>query len=54
MENVRKHRDIKLVATAARRKCLVSQTNYHTTIFFEYLLAIEMKTKKNKKKHKFE
>ena len=52
MENVRKHRDIKLVATAARRKCLVSQPNYHTTIiFFEYLLAIEMKTKKNKKKN---
>ena len=44
MENVRKHRDIKLVTTERRRNYLVSEPNYHTTKFFtETLLAIEMK-----------
>ena len=44
MENVRKHRDIKLFATERRKHYLVSEPNYHTTKFFtEYLLAIEMK-----------
>ena len=44
MENVRKHRYIKLVTTKARRNYLVSESNYHRTIFFsENLLAIEMK-----------
>ena len=33
-ENVRKYRDIKLVATEARNKYLVSQPNYYTIIFF--------------------
>ena len=46
MENVRKHRDIKLVTTGRRRNYLVSEPNYHTTKFFtEHLLAIEMKKK---------
>ena len=31
MENVRKHRDIKLVTTDNRRNQLVSEPNYHTT-----------------------
>ena len=31
MENVRKHRDIKLVATDKRRNQLVSEPTYHTT-----------------------
>ena len=31
MENVRKHRDIKLVTTDERRNKLVSGPNYHTT-----------------------
>ena len=31
MENVRKHRDIRLVTTDKRRNQLVSETNYHTT-----------------------
>ena len=31
MENVRKHRDIKLVATEKRRTKLVSEPNNHTT-----------------------
>ena len=44
MENVRKHRDIKLVTTDKRRNQLVSEPNYHTTKWFsECLLAIEMK-----------
>ena len=34
MENERKHRDIKLVTTEARRNCLVSEPNYHSTNFF--------------------
>ena len=43
MENVRKHRDIKLVITERGRNYLVSEPNYHTTKFFtENLLAIEM------------
>ena len=44
MENVRKHRDIKLVTTYKRRSQLVSEPNYHTTKWFsENLIAIEMK-----------
>ena len=44
MENVRKHRDIKLVNNDTRRNKLVSEPNYHTTKWFsENLLAIEMK-----------
>ena len=44
MKNMRKHRDIKLVATEKRRNYLVSEQNYHTTKFFtENLLVIEMK-----------
>ena len=31
MENVRKHRDIKVVTTERRRNNLVSETNFHTT-----------------------
>ena len=33
MENIRKHRDIKLVTTDKKRGKLVSEPNYHTTIF---------------------
>ena len=44
LENVRKHKDIKLVTNAVKRKKLVSEPNYHTTKWFsENLLAIEMK-----------
>ena len=44
MENVRKHRDIKLVTTEKRRNYLVSERNYHTTKFSpENVLAIEMR-----------
>ena len=47
MENVRKHRDIKLVTTERRRNYLVSEPNYHTTKFFTAnSLATEMKKKR--------
>ena len=49
MENVRNHRDIKLVTTDEKRNQLVSEPNYHTTKYFsENLLAIEMKKTKVK------
>ena len=44
MENVRNHRDIKLVTTNAKRKLVVSQSNYRTCkCFSEDLMAIELK-----------
>ena len=43
METVRKHRNIKLVATKRRRNCSLSEPNNHNTKFLtEDLLAIEM------------
>ena len=47
MENLRKHRDIKLVTTYKRRNKLVSEPNYHTMNYIsEDLSIIEMnKTK---------
>ena len=43
----RKHRDMELVTTVSRRIYLVSEPNYHWTIFFpENLLAIEMRKTK--------
>ena len=35
MENVTKHKDIKLVTTEIKRSYLVSEPNYHTTTFFQ-------------------
>ena len=47
MENVRRHRDIKLETTKEQRSKLVSEPNYHTTKHFtENLLGIEMKKTK--------
>ena len=44
MENVRKHRDIKLVTTDKKRNQLVSEPSYHKTKWFpENLLAVEIK-----------
>ena len=44
IENVRKHRNIKLVTTEMTRNYLVSEPNSHTTKFFtENLLAVEMR-----------
>ena len=44
MENVGKHRDIKLVTIEKRKYYLVSEPNYHATKFSpENLLALEIK-----------
>ena len=44
MENVRKHRDLKLVTTEKGRNYLLSEPNYHSIQFFtENLLAIEIR-----------
>ena len=44
MENVRNHRDIKLITSDKRRKRLVSKPNYHShKKFSDHLMAIEMK-----------
>ena len=44
IENVRNHRDIKLVTSDKRRKRLLSEPNYHShKRFSDYLMAIEMK-----------
>ena len=44
MDNLRKHRNIKLVLTEWRRNYLVTEPNYHTSNFFtKILLAIVTK-----------
>ena len=49
MENIRKHRDIKLVTTDQKRSKLVSEPNYHTiNLISEDLSIIEMKKTKVK------
>ena len=49
MENIRKHRDIKLVTTDKRRNKLVSEPNYHTMNYIsEDLSIIKTKVKMNK------
>ena len=49
MENIRKHKDIKLVTTDKKRSKLVSELNYHTTnLISEDLPIIEMKKTKIK------
>ena len=51
MENIRKHRDIKLVTTDKRKYQLVSEPNYCSTKWIlEGLLAIETKKIKLKMK----
>ena len=47
MENVRNHRDIKMVTTNERRRKLMSKPNYHTNKHFsKFLMAIEMRKTK--------
>ena len=47
VENVTKHRDIKLTTTDKRRNQLASEPIYHTTKYFlENLLVIEIKKTK--------
>ena len=52
MENVRKHRDIKLVKTDKKRNKLVSEPNFHTMKLIDNNLAIiemrKVKVKMNK------
>ena len=49
MENLRNHRDIKLVTTDEKRSKLISEPNYYTTKrFSENLLPVEMKKNKSK------
>ena len=49
MENIRKHRDIKLVTTDKKRSKLVSEPNYHTiNLISEDLSIIEIKKTKVK------
>ena len=44
MQNVRNHRDIKLVTSEKRKKQLVSEPNYHSCKkMSDHLMAIEMK-----------
>ena len=51
MENLRKHRGIKLVTTNDKRSKLISEPNYHTTKrFSENLLAIQIKKTTTRKK----
>ena len=53
MENIRKHRDIKLLTTDKKRSKLVSEPNYHTiNLISEYLSIIEMKKKTKIKMNK--
>ena len=49
MENVRNHRDIKLVTSERRRKRLVSERNYNSCKkFSDQLMAVEMKKRRVK------
>ena len=49
MQNVRNHRNIKLVTSDKRRKRLVSEPNYYSNKkFSDHLMAIEMKKRRVK------
>ena len=49
MENVRNHRDVKLVTTDKRRNQLASEPSYHKPKYSsENLMTIEMKKQKKK------
>ena len=46
MENIRKHRDIKLVTIEAQRNYLVSEPKYYKTNYFsEYLIVLMLMNK---------
>ena len=48
MENVRNHRDIKLVTSEKRRSIYASEPNYHSTKYISQdLLIMEMRRSKN-------
>ena len=48
MQNVRKHRDIKLITTGEKRNKLVSEPNYHKTFFRKF---VSNRNEKNKSKN---
>ena len=48
MENLRKHRDIKIVTTEIRRNYLVSELNFYTTKSFTENLLVKKKPRKNR------
>ena len=50
IENVRKHRDVKLVTTDEKRNKLVSESNYHTTKTF-FIKFVSNRNEKNKSKN---
>ena len=50
MKNVRTHRDIKVVTTNKRRKYLVLEPNYHTTIFSKKIISNRNEENKSKNK----
>ena len=52
MENIRKHRDIKLVTTNNKRSKLVSETNCHTINYISEDLSIIQMNKTNVKMNK--
>ena len=45
MENVRNHRDIKIVTTNKQRNKLISEPNYHTTKYISKYLLIKDRSK---------
>ena len=47
-ENIRKHRDIKLVTTDKRRNQLVSERSYHTTMSFRRFISNRNEKDKSK------
>ena len=49
MESVRKHRDIKLVTTKTRINYLVSEKNFHKTIFFFFFFFRKFISSRNEK-----
>ena len=49
MENLRKHRDVELAVTEARKNYLVSEPNYHITIFFFFFFPRKFVSYRNEK-----
>ena len=50
MENLRKHRDIKLVTIDEKRNKLVAEPNYHTTVLL-FKNFVNNRNEKNKSKN---
>ena len=49
MENVKNHRNIKLITTEARGNNWAFEHNYHITIFNNFLIIFKFISNKNKK-----